>query len=131
MTTRDEFRQAVKDEYLRRLGASMFDVAADVAERLGMLTEHPGPWEPGQDVTDRLAAGETAPEGTLLADCDGDIYRAESGGRFTDWRTSWGGWWPAPDWAWNRNARGRLSNYAPIRVATPEQIRAAGIEVIP
>ena len=82
-----------------------------------------GPWAPGQDVTDRLAAGHVAPYRTILADKLGYLYRAEANCGFTSW------WEVESDWAWGPDLYGRLHTYAPIYVATPEQIRAAGIEV--
>lgn len=111
-------------------GVKWLDVTETSSAMVTLVSREPyrdDPWAPGQDVTDRLEAGETAPEGTVLTDCEGGLYRAEADGRFTDWWKSWGGWWPAPDWAWNRRAMGRLRDCTPIRVATPEQITAAGI----
>lgn len=123
MTTRDEFRQAIEDEYRHRIGAgaSMFDVAADVAERLGMTSEHPGPWEPGQDVTARLRAGETAPEGTILRNRNGLIWRTEEDGNGTLWikfDRRWSSRIGA--WSWTDDETKFGAGTGPIFVAAPK-----------
>lgn len=110
----------------------------DLTEKTGALVTlasrepyRDDPWAPGQDVTARLMAGETAPEGTILRDCEGDLYRVTQSGRGTMWSPPMRLWsHTAGLWAWG-SVTGRFSwaNFTPIRVATPDQIRAAGIEV--
>lgn len=85
------------------------------------VTQREVPWEPGQDVTARLASGEHAPDGTILRDCEGALYRVEADGAGTIWlgnrwsinvgSTTWTSW----------------MHYTPLTVATPAQITAAGI----
>lgn len=87
-----------------------------------------GPWGAGENVTARLAAGEIAPDGTILRDRDGDIYKACADGAFTDWMPGLKRWRPTLGWSWDDSALGRLRRYAPLHVATPEQLREAGIE---
>lgn len=74
-------------------------------------------WEPGTNVTD---LADEAPEGVILVDCDGDYWRAAANGYLLNWHAGRGIWLAA-------GKVGNVARFAPIRVATNEQLRAAGI----
>ena len=111
-------------------GATWLDLTERSVAMVTLVSRKPyrdDPWAPGQDVTARLAAGEQAPEGTILRDCQGDLYRVEADGRGTMGFDH--GWWSSDvsAWAWDGGGGDGWCDYAPLTVATPAQITAAGI----